>query len=293
TNRIPSSGTYTGYICPSMDSGDYNTERNAHYYNGCWTSTKVTTGTTTVVVDKGSSSARCKGFASANCSCNSSNVCSTQKWIHTWVPNNHSTWGGCITDRLQDYDISNTTPVGSNTTGFPADNPANPLSTTNCMNGNVVPLEYDWSDLSSKVTAMQARGSTNQAVGVAHGWMALTQGNPYGAPALPANTTRYIILFSDGLNTQNRWWGDGSTEGTSDDDKIDDRMSAVCTAAKTDKVVIYTIYVHISSGEAATSAPLQDCASDSSKYYNLTSSAQIAAAFADITKQITNVRVSK
>jgi len=41
------------------------------------------------------------------------------------------------------------------------------------------------------------------------------------------------------------------------------------------------------------STPLQNCATDSSKYYDLTSSNQIAAAFADITKQITNVRVSR
>ena len=124
TNKIPSSGTYNGHICPSMDAGDYNTERNAHYYNGCWTSTKVVGST--VTVDQGSSSASCNGFSATNCSCTGSNgskVCKTQKWTHTWVPNNHSTWGGCITDRAQDYDIANTTPSGSNTTGFPADNP--------------------------------------------------------------------------------------------------------------------------------------------------------------------------
>ena len=60
--------------------------------------------------------------------------------------------------------------------------------------------------------------------------------------------------------------------------------------AKADQVVIYTLYVHVGGG--GNSAPLKNCASDASKYYDLTSSAQIAAAFADITKKITNVRVS-
>ena len=138
---------------------------------------------------------------------------------------------------------------------------------------------------------MQAKGSTNQAIGMAHGWLSMTPGNPYGAAAVPANTTRYIILLSDGLNTQDRWWGDGSTEGTSDDDKIDDRMNKVCAAAKTDGVIVYSLYVHVNGG--GNSTPLKNCATDSSKYYDLTSSSQIAAAFADITKQITNVRVSK
>jgi len=67
-------------------------------------------------------------------------------------------------------------------------------------------------------------------------------------------------------------------------------MNQVCSAAKADGVVIYTLYVHVNGG--GNSAPLRNCASDSSKYYDLTSSSQIAAAFADITKKITNVRVS-
>jgi hypothetical protein len=117
---------------------------------------------------------------------------------------------------------------------------------------------------------------------VAHGWQALTTGGAYGAPALPANTTRYIILFSDGLNTQNRW--------TTNVGDIDDRMESACDNAKADNIVIYTLYVHLNGG--GNSAPLQNCASSSDKYYDLTSSAQIAAAFADITKKITNVRVS-
>ena len=43
---------------------------------------------------------------------------------------------------------------------------------------------------------------------------------------------------------------------------------------------------------ATNSALLKNCATDTQKYYDLTSSADIAAAFADITKKITNVRVS-
>jgi hypothetical protein len=38
---------------------------------------------------------------------------------------------------------------------------------------------------------------------------------------------------------------------------------------------------------------LQNCATDSSKYYDLTSASQIQAAFASIGQQITNLRVSQ
>ena len=75
TDTIPSSGTYKGYICPSVDDGNYNTGREGHYYNGCYTSTG-----------------------------------SSAPYTHTWVSNAHSTWEGCIEDRSQNYDAQNTTP---------------------------------------------------------------------------------------------------------------------------------------------------------------------------------------
>jgi Flp pilus assembly protein TadG len=266
TGDSTSSSTSSSTAAPSNGSKSCSTKKGVTTCT--WTRTTVTTSTTTTIVKTG-----------------------VGPWKHTWVLNSHSTWGGCVTDRFQNYDVSNTAPSSSDTTGFPADNPSNRVSSTDCMYANVTPLEHDWTDLAAKVDALQAKGSTNQGIGVAHGWQLLVPSGTYGSPGpLPANTTRYIILFSDGLNTQNRWWGDGSTEGTTQDGYIDARMNLACSAAKTDGVVIFTMYVHVGGG--GNSAPLQNCASDSTKYYDLTSSSQIAAAFADITKKITNVRVS-
>jgi Flp pilus assembly protein TadG len=286
TTTIPSGGL----ICPSMDSGSKNSDRSSEYYNGCYTSTS--NGTTQVSSGKNAS---CGSATHCSCSTNNKNtVCTQTLYKHAWLPNSHSTWTGCFTDRAQsssepsgkvpDYDTENTAP-GSDTTGFPATNASACLSTV------TLPLNYGWTSLTNKITAMTPNGSTNQAIGVAHGWQMLTPGNPYGTPTVPANTARYMILFSDGLNTQDRWWGDGSTEGTSDDDNIDDRMSAACSAAKADGIVIYTLFVHI--GTDGNSQPLEDCATDDSKYYDLTSTAQIQGAFDEIAQQITNVRVSR
>ena len=287
-DTIASSGTTKGYICPSEDSGTYNPDRHDHYYNGCWTSTKVTGST--IRVSSGSS-ADCTGYSSSNCSCTGSNGsrhCDTQKWTHTWVINNHSTWGGCLTDRTQDYDIQNTTPSSADTTGMPADNP----SDGPCLAATITPLGYNWTTLGTQIDAMSPGGTTNQAIGVANGWLALTTGNPYGAPTVPANTSRYIIMLSDGLNTEDRWYGDGSTTGSSDDDKIDTRENLACTAAKNNGIVIYTMFLDI-SGTAGDSAPLQNCATDSTKYFDLTSTSQVATAFSTIGQQITSLRVSK
>lgn len=229
---------------------------------------------------------------------------------HTWHPNAHSTWSGCVMDRQQknktttlnvngaygtrtaaatDYDTSNSQPTNSTSawddTQFPAENAAS------CPAAGAVTLNYDWTTLASKVNAMTPNGSTNQAIGVELGWQMLTQGAPFGTGALPAGTTKVLILFSDGLNTQDRWYGDGSTEGTTQDGYIDTRENTACTAAKNDSVTIYAIFIHI--GTNGSSTALSNCASDSSKFYDLTSSSQIKDAFKDIAQKITNLRVSK
>lgn len=288
---IPASGSQ-GLICPGpgLTSGgtalNNNNDHISRYFNGCWTASKLTGQTVTV---SSGSSATCGGFSSTNCTCsgkNSSKICKTQKWQHAWTSNAHSSWSGCAMDRAQDYDIQNTQPSGAST-GLPAANP-----TGACLNATVTPLGYNWSSLNTQIGNMQANGSTNQAVGVVNGWQMLTPGAPWNTPAVPGNTSRYIILLSDGLNTQDRWWGDGMQENTADDQNIDARETKACAAAKADGVIIYALYVNI-NGSDGNSAPLQACASDSSKYFVLTSSSQIATAFATIGQQITSVRVAK
>ncbi len=223
-------------------------------------------------------------------------------YTHTWTANDHSTWSGCVMDRQrngqttngasaaasQDYDITNTTPNTSVSDSlFPAEN------NQYCNTGSsVTTLSYNWTALSNQINAMNAYGATNQAIGMEHGWQTLTPGMPYGAPTVPANTSRYIIIVSDGLNTMDRWYGDGSTENTTQDGYIDTRMNSVCTAAKADGITVYSIYVNI-GGSDGNSAPLQNCASDSTKFFALTTTSAIVTTFNQIAQQITNVRVSK
>jgi hypothetical protein len=249
---------------------------------GCFTA--AATGSTKPV-------SSCSDYSTSNpknCSCSGSGwsqTCKTKTWTYGWVAEtDHTMWNGCFTDRTQDYDVQNTQPSGS-TSGFAADN--NDL----CPTSAIKPLSYDWTGMNSEITNLTPTGSTNQAIGLAHGWQMLTPGAPYGTPSVPASTTRYIILLSDGLNTQDRWYGNGMQESTSIDDKIDTRMNTTCTNAKKDGIVIYTLYVN--TGGSNDSQPLMDCASDTSKYFKLTSASQISTAFTTIAAQITNVRVSK
>jgi Flp pilus assembly protein TadG len=286
---IASSGSTKGYICPSMHGSDTTDGMPYHYYNGCWTGS---TWNSTYSQQTGSS-ATCSGHSASNCTCTgsgSSKVCKAKNWPHTWVANSTSTWDGCVWDREKNppattnYDESNTTP-SSGYTLFEAEN------MQYCAVATVTPLGYNWSSLTSQINAMSPYGATNQAIGFEHGWQTITPGLPYGAPSVPANTARYIILLSDGQNTMDRWNGNGSTEHSTPDANIDARLEATCDAAKSDGVTIYTILLDIPAGSESPSAPLSYCATDSSKYFVLTSTTAIVTTFNQIAQQITDVRV--
>ncbi|WP_338827266.1 pilus assembly protein [Bradyrhizobium sp. 27S5] len=82
TNYIPSSGTYSGYICPSVDANSHTR------YNGCWVSTAAGTG----VFCTGSSSCACptdsSGNAVSGCSCSTSGgvkSCTGNLYTHNWT----------------------------------------------------------------------------------------------------------------------------------------------------------------------------------------------------------------
>ncbi|MBL6853745.1 MAG: hypothetical protein ISS15_14460 [Alphaproteobacteria bacterium] len=206
-----------------------------------------------------------------------------------WTPKSHTTWNGCVTDRgnstgpdtTNNYDVENTAPSTTIASKFPAE------QYSTCPQ-SLMGLSYDWTALGAKIDSMVAGGSTDQTIGLAWGWHALSQGDPLNAPALPANTARYLIILSDGLNTQDRWYGDGYNQST----QVDARMNAVCSNAKADGIIIYAVYVDI-GGTQGNSSVLQACATDSSKYWDLTSASQIDGVLAAIGQQITNLRVSQ
>ncbi|TPQ37182.1 hypothetical protein C2U70_11475 [Bradyrhizobium guangdongense] len=139
TSTIPSSGSYSGYICPSVDA-------NSHaLYNGCWTSEAAGTG----VFCSGSGSCACPKDAWNNaisgCSCSgsgSSKSCTGNLYVHNWTQpgpndtthntsqprvsavvgwtNNKYTSTNTTPTVLNDYRLASTNPI-SNWTGCVAD----------------------------------------------------------------------------------------------------------------------------------------------------------------------------
>jgi hypothetical protein len=225
----------------------------------------------------------------ANGSCSSSRYTSQSSCVNnskTWTPANHSTWTGCVTDRDQDYDTKNTTPTAANSsTLFPAEQYSYCNSNNSAYIQPIVPLSYDWTGLKTQIGKLVPTGNTNQGIGLAWGWMTLTTGDPMNAPAKDTNYTYKdaIVLLSDGLNTQNRWYSNAS--------QIDARQKKLCDNAKAANITIYTVQVN--TGGDPTSSVLQYCASSTDKFFLVTSANQTVSVFQSIGTSLSKLRVAR
>ena len=193
-----------------------------------------------------------------------------------WTPNAHSTWNGCVTDRDQNFDTTNAAPVAGGTL-YPAE------QYSSCPAASVVGLTNDWSALSAKIDTMTANGNTNQAIGLQLGWQTLTA-SPYTVPAIDPDYKyqTVIILLTDGLNTEDRWYTNASS--------INARQQKTCDNIKAAGITVYTVQVN--TGGDPTSTLLQNCATDAGKFFLLTTSGQIVATFGQIGTSLSKLRLA-
>ena len=207
-------------------------------------------------------------------------------WSGNWTPASHSTWNGCVVDRGDpsapnsgNYDTNITAPTTTNTATMYAAEQYSPCPQA------VMGLNYNWTAMKSLVSNMSPGGNTNQAIGLQLGWMSLFGGGPFTMPAEDPNYTyqHVIILLTDGLNTQDRWYTSQSS--------IDARQAMTCANVKAAGVILYTIQVN-TDGEA-TSTLLQNCATDSSKFFLLTSATQIVTTFAQIGTNLSRLHIAR
>jgi len=219
-------------------------------------------------------------------------------WTHgTWTAKNHNIWNGCVMDRGYPMSPSNLGGQSGPDTTYNYDtNSVSPDPVTPRMSSlypaeqysscpqAVMGLSYDWTSMTNLVNNMSPAGNTNQALGLQLGWMSLVGGGPFTVPPLDPlyQYTQVIILLTDGLNTQDRWY--------SSQNSIDTREQLTCQNINNAGVQLYTIQVN-TSGDP-TSTLLQNCATNSSMFYLLTTADQITATFQQIGTNLTKLRVA-
>jgi hypothetical protein len=182
-------------------------------------------------------------------------------------------WNGCVADRDQPNDVMDTSPNGSASTMFPA---------AQCGTlAKALPLTGDWDALNAMVDTMTPNGMTNVTIGMAWGWHALTQNEPFtqGQPVKP-DVDKVLILLTDGLNTANRF--------TSVPSQIDARTAAVCDNIKQAKIKLYT--VRVIEGNLAL---LQGCATAPNMFFDVQVASDLKGVFASIAASLSGARLAK
>lgn len=202
----------------------------------------------------------------------------------TWTHADHTTWNGCVTDRDQNFDTTNDAPVAGGT--------LYPTEQYGSCPASLIQLSNNWTDLSTKVDAMSPAGNTNQAIGLQLGWQSLTAA-PFTVPTKDPNYqyTQVIILLTDGLNTEDRWY---SCPSNGPCPTIDGREQTTCSNIKNAGITIYTVQVN--TGNDPTSTMLQNCASNTTgtldHFFLLTSPEQIVSTFNQIGTAMSNLRLA-
>lgn len=223
----------------------------------------------------------------------------------TWTSRNLSNWNGCVTDRNQSYDTTKDVPVsGTAGTLYLAQNYSQSSwgGTTNLCPSSILPMtsvydstesdtSTDDSTLKGKINNLVANGATNQSIAMQMAWMMLQPTAPFPAPAKDSKYkyTDAIILLSDGLNTQDRWYGNGSDWSS----QVDARQTLLCNNIKdptNGTTAIYTIQVNTDGDPIST--VLKNCATDGN-FFPTTSASGIASAFGQIGASLSKLRIAK
>jgi Flp pilus assembly protein TadG len=196
-------------------------------------------------------------------------------------------WTGCTLDNPSPYNLTDVPPSAGDASKW--NQPAVKRSSCNgyvARNLKLRPLSNDFSGLKSQVASMTPYAYTHIALGVQFGYQALSPNGIYNASGKVAkyndsNTIKYLVVLTDGDQTEPAF-GPG---GVRTKEQGEDNLVALCNNAKADGIQILTMAVGITN--AATSARLQNCSSDTAKnFYVINTADDMAQAFSTITGQI-------
>jgi Flp pilus assembly protein TadG len=194
-------------------------------------------------------------------------------------------WGGCIENRGAGFD-SNDQPTNNAQPNsyFPAMNCSTTLAPVQTLTDN-------WNQLRSIANSMTPSGNTNIILGARVGLATLANSGPIGggSPNGTPSMFKYMILLTDGNNTQDRFndVSNGIGSAAAMDAKSLEMCTAIKTSAATQGIKLYTVRV-IEGNQAM----LTSCASSPQLYKEVTVASDIDKVFKEILRDITNLRLS-
>ena len=232
-------------------------------------------------------------------------------------------WRGCVEARAAPFDTTDDSQLEAPTGGgkwerylFPDDRFTNPWRFLNFFNFlfvgpnkfcpvELLPLTNNKQDVLNKIEEMIANGVTHINLGAVWGWRVLSPSEPYtnGVAYEDENFNKAIIIMTDGANfisssfRQYSGYGRlfegklGTTRRFAAQNELDNRLTDVCTKIKAKGILVYTIVFQLFS--TSIQNLMSNCATDSGKFYNSPSGADLESAFRAIGAELSNLRVGR
>jgi Flp pilus assembly protein TadG len=209
-------------------------------------------------------------------------------WLRFDRPSDRLDWSGYVEDRDQPYDVT----AEPATVDLKTKHRARRFSRYAGQDGkgNDIAAIRPLTSLSGKgydtlvgaVDEMRPRGNTNVGLGVVWGLATLARSEPFAGAPSPQGVKRFMIVLTDGENTQSLVNGEVNRAAR----VIDERTRLACASAKK-AATVYTI--RLVEGNAGL---LRDCATDKDKYYDVTDPSKLEGVFRSIMKEISATRLS-
>jgi len=188
----------------------------------------------------------------------------------------------------------------------------------------ITPLTKSRTTIDAGIAAMKPwrRGGTTGNLGLVWGWRTISPNwrGLWGDPDLPLDygtdfMDKVVVMMTDGNNTFYNLPDAGFSHPSPSDFTaygrvnapgpvglnaastgagetiLNNRMTAICTAIKAEKIKIYTIIFDNGGVSSATEALYRSCATSPSMYYYAPSSEALAAAFTAIGGQLANLLI--
>lgn len=156
----------------------------------------------------------------------------------------------------------------------------------------LLPLNSNVSVLHAAIDGMVASGYTYIPAGLMWGWRTLSPPAPFSKSIKggPDPVKQVLVLMTDGANTKSPTYPEHNGTNTSE---ANDLTSTICKNMKKPSVdiEIYTIAFQVT--DATIKNILQTCASKPNFYYNASDNTQLVAAFDDIARSLTTLRLEK
>lgn len=201
---------------------------------------------------------------------------------HCWT-SGRKIWKGCVGSRRDPRN----TDIDFPTVDVPG------LLNANCKNP-VTRLTTNKGSVTSAIRGMNTGHNTYIAPGLIWGWRSLDHNYPFPDGANRDTTDeeiiKAIVLMTDGANTKskrnNSAWHTGNSSSNAND-----VTAELCTNIKDDDVEVYTIAFEVNDN--TIKRLLERCATDDDKYFDADNAAELAEAFADIARDLTELHLAK